>query len=75
MSDHRCGTCASLHVQPDSDGKRRVRKDSAYVCMVHVSVPALPDCIKGMEIEHRIKNGRSRMSPNDGADCPCWSGR
>ena len=69
-----CGTCSSLKVLPDRDGKIRLRKTETYACIVHVELPVLPAC-SNLDIERSMKSSRRRMGIAEGADCTFWSER
>ena len=71
-----CGTCKWLDVPPDSDGKRRARKDNIYKCLAPVSeCPPLPDCITRAGW-HNVRRSfqwppdRSYVTTDMGASCP-----
>jgi hypothetical protein len=70
----RCGNCRFLRVAPDRSGRRVVRKANAYSCTFPLpEMPALPESLtRAHGFRPYTKQGRSSMTPDDGANCPTW---
>ena len=69
-----CKTCKWLVVEPDTAGRRVVRKDKGYRCIA--PMPELPPMPLSVTSHcHYLPPGkiRSRMDGGDGADCPTWA--
>ena len=64
-----CRTCKWLDVRPDKDGKRRVRKNNGYRCIVQVAAPKWPDSVTKAH-GYYYSPARTFMSPDEGENCP-----
>ena len=66
-----CKSCAHLFVPPDSDGKRRVRRDRFYECGFVPEMPILPvSMMHHWDFVWPLR--RRNMWPSEGGGCPCW---
>ena len=62
-----CRTCKFLDVLPDKDGKRRVRQNNAYRCLVPLPEVAWPDSV--LEAYGSHLPTKTFMSPDRGKNC------
>ena len=66
-----CKTCKHLEVAPTPSGRRVVRRDGAYKCVVpSPEFPALPDSITKAYSFGSLP--RRWMSGHEGTSCPLW---
>jgi hypothetical protein len=73
-----CRTCQHYAVNPDSDGKVRMRKNSVSRCAAPVPRTAflLPDSVtKSYGYWEPSEKDRRFMSPDDGEGCPTHTQR
>lgn len=71
-SAQSCKTCRFLSVPPTETGRRVVRKDGSYRCLVEVPKSTLPECIT-VHWTFPAKMPRAYMQGSDGATCPFWA--
>ena len=71
-SAQSCKTCRFLNIALTETGRRVVRSDRRYCCLVEVPDAALPDCITGCRDFSRDQT-RKWMQGRDGATCPFWA--
>ena len=67
-----CKTCRWLDVAPDKSGKVVVRSAKAYQCKVEVPMPVLPASITNA-YGFSWPPAKTRMSRNDGQNCPYFA--
>ena len=65
-----CKNCKWLSVEPDKDGKVRIRKELMYICTVPIEMPKFPISIT-KEYDFKWPPRRTRVSPNDN-NCPMF---
>jgi hypothetical protein len=72
-----CRTCKHLDVPLDKAGRRVVRKDRLYMCVIDLEPPRLPDSVArafGLRIP-LAKTQRKGMRGEEGTNCPCYDER
>lgn len=67
-----CRNCKWLDVGPDKAGRRTVRKDRAYRCIVEVPQPAFPMSVT-TSYNFRWPPLRRQMEGSDGDGCPLFA--
>jgi hypothetical protein len=73
-----CRTCKHLDVPIDKAGRRVVRKDRAYLCVIDLEPPRLPDSVTRGWTWYPIqlaKTQRKGMCGEEGTNCPCYEKR
>lgn len=72
-----CRTCKHLNVPLDNAGRRVVRKDRLYLCVIDLEPPRLPDSVTKSFWCHipLSKTQRKGMFGEEGTNCPCYEKR
>lgn len=66
-----CRTCKHLSVPLNKAGKKVIRKNDTYQCIVTIPAILLPDSItKSYGFQDPAKASRRFMSPDEGTRCP-----
>lgn len=66
-----CKTCQYLVVPVNALGRRVVRKDRGYECIVPIPMPPLPDSVTSSYV-FKWPPVTKFMIGSDGTHCPAW---